>query len=87
MNIILVVIVVLVVAAFILVFHIQGKLSACHRSRRPSNTAVASHDRVSIDRRQSRFRFGRCESAAVIAAVIPVGMGLINTVNTPTIRV
>ena len=77
---------VLVVVTFILLFLILSRFCFYLRFRRRDNTASASHDQVSIDRRQSSLRVGRCESAAVLAAVSPVDLGLINKINTPTIR-
>ena len=77
---------VLVVVTFILVFLILSRFCFYLRFRRRDNTASASHDQVSIDRRQSSLHVSRCESAAVLAAVSPVDLGLINKINTPTIR-
>jgi hypothetical protein len=77
---------VLVVVAFILVFLILSKFGIYLRFRRRNNSAGASHDQVSIDRRQSILAMVVREPAAVNAAVSPVDLGLINKINMPTIR-
>ena len=78
---------VLVVVAFILVFLILSRFGFYLRFRRRKNSAGVSHDRVSIDRHRSFFALvvtSRLRSMQ--RPVSPVGLGLINKINTPTIR-